>query len=540
MLKFVILSICCLLTEARPDHLSDRVMHPHPKKSFEKYNSNEENTADFWKTNAIKTLKQAVAAEHNTNVAKNVILFMGDGMSIPTLAATRVYMGGENFELSFEKFPYTAVSKTYCVNYQVADSACTATAYLGGVKANLGTVGVTASVDWEDCNAMTNTSNNVDSIAQWAQVKGKSTGFVTTARVTHASPAGVFGHSAQRDWETDTDIINDGKNASVCTDLATQLVTEDVGKNLNVIMGGGRYAFLPKGTKGDEDDEGYRSDGVNLIEKWKELKESEQAEYIWNREQLLALKPEETDYVLGLFESDHCPFHLERDEALDPTLTEMTEAAINILSKNSEGYFLFVEGARIDMGHHQAMAHLALEETAEFSRAIERAVNITSENDTLIVVTADHAHTMSISGYPFRGNDILGTEGEAADDGLPFTTINYANGPGYQQPSKNGSRHNISEDDLSNIEYRFSAIFPLDSETHGGDDVLVFAKGPWAHLFRGVIEQNVIPHIMGYASCLGDSNVTACDDNNDVPVSAGTVFTSIYVFVVLALGCLFI
>jgi alkaline phosphatase len=146
---------------------------------------------------------------------------------------------------------------------------------------------------------MTNTSNHVQSIAQWAQVKGKSTGLVTTARVTHASPAGVFGHSAQREWETDTDIINAKQDPEVCTDLATQLVTEEVGKNLNVIMGGGRYAFLPSGTKGEEEDDGYRSDGVNLIEKWKTLKEGEKAQYIWNREQLLGL--EDTDYVLGKF-----------------------------------------------------------------------------------------------------------------------------------------------------------------------------------------------------------------------------------------------
>jgi alkaline phosphatase len=95
--------------------------------------------------------------------------------------------------------------------------------------------------------------------------------------------------------------------------------------------------------------------------------------------------------VSGLFESDHCPFNLERDQQLDPSLTEMTEGAIKILSKNTQGYFLFVEGARIDMGHHEAMVHLALDETVEFSKAIERAVNLTSEEDTLIVVTSDHA-----------------------------------------------------------------------------------------------------------------------------------------------------
>jgi alkaline phosphatase len=154
--------------------------------------------------------------------------------------------------------------------------------------------------------------------------------------------------------------------------------------------------------------------------------------------------------VSGLFESDHCPFNLERDQQLDPSLTEMTEAAIKILSKNTQGYFLFVEGARIDMGHHGAMVHLALDETVEFSKAVERAVNLTSEEDTLIVVTSDHAHTMSLGGYPERGNDIFGIAGEASD-GLPFATINYANGPGYEPPESDGNRHDISKDDLGEI-----------------------------------------------------------------------------------------
>lgn len=195
----------------------------------------------------------------------------------------------------------------------------------------------------------------------------------------------------------------------------------------------------------------------------------------------------------------------------------MTEAAIKILSKNPHGFFLFVEGARIDMGHHQAMAHLALEETAEFSRAVEKAVNMTSEKDTLIVVTSDHAHTMSMSGYPTRGNDILDVTGDKASDGLLFTTINYANGPGFKQP-EDGERHDPSKDDLSDIKYRYPGVVPLDSETHGGDDVIIFARGPWAHLYRGVVEQNVIPHIMAYASCIAKEGPTACDD--DAPSKA--------------------
>lgn len=113
-----------------------------------------------------------------------------------------------------------------------------------------------------------------------------------------------------------------------------------------------------------------------------------------------------TDYLLGLFESSHCLYNLEAIDKnvqhLEPTLSEMTEKAIEILSKNEEGFFLFVEGGLIDWAHHDSQARIAIDETAEFAKAIQMARDKLSEEDTLIVVTSDHAHTLSISGYPVR------------------------------------------------------------------------------------------------------------------------------------------
>lgn len=109
----------------------------------------------------------------------------------------------------------------------------------------------------------------------------------------------------------------------------------------------------------------------------------------------------------------------------------MTEVAINIASKGNgaeNGYFLFIEGGRIDHGHHATWAKKAMDETVEFSKAIQKALDMTSEEDTLIVVTSDHAHTMSVAGYPDRGNSILGAAG-TDDYGEARLTINYANGP---------------------------------------------------------------------------------------------------------------
>lgn len=218
--------------------------------------------------------------------------------------------------------------------------------------------------------------------------------------------------------------------------------------------------------------------------------------------------------MLGLFNSDHLEYHLLANTTKEPTLEELTRFSIRILRKEPRGFFLFVEGGRIDHGHHDTKAHLALDETVEFAKAIKAAVDMTREEETLIVVTADHAHTLSISGYPARGNDIFGISGKSDVDKLPYSTISYANGPGYKQPLPNGSRYNISQDNLADVNYKFPATLPLSSETHGGDDVAVFARGPWSHLYAGTFEQNFIPHVMAYASCVGNGR-TVCDDNNN-------------------------
>lgn len=230
-----------------------------------------ERDGDYWMNVGQETLQMQLQKNIlNRNVARNVILFLGDGMSIPTLAATRIYMGGEEKSLPFERFPYSGLSKTYCANTQVADSACTATAYLGGVKANYATIGVTASVAVNDCHGENNTAYQVDSIAKWAQDYGMSTGLVTTTAVTHASPAGVYAHTSNRNFQNDQDLLNEGGDPDVCTDIATQLITGEVGRNLKVIMGGGRRDFLPAHKVDSDNEPGHRGDNQDLIQLWKD------------------------------------------------------------------------------------------------------------------------------------------------------------------------------------------------------------------------------------------------------------------------------
>lgn len=260
---------------------------------------------------------------------------------------------------------------------------------------------------------------------------------------------GVYAHIAHRDWENDAEVSKAGADPTKCPDIAAQMVHGETGRYLNVMLGGGRSEFLPKSERDEEDSQGLREDGRDLIEEWKVEKRGSSYEYVSNRSGLLNV-PDDTEYVLGLFHESHIDYNVNRDPVKTPSLAEMTEKAIKLLSHGENGYFLFVEGGRIDHAHHSTKARKALDETIEFHKAIQAAVDMTNPEDTLIVVTSDHAHTMSLNGYPDRGNDILGIAGEGRDN-LPYTTLSYSNGPGYRK-EVDGHRHDVSNDDLSMLE----------------------------------------------------------------------------------------
>ncbi|XP_019626950.1 PREDICTED: alkaline phosphatase-like [Branchiostoma belcheri] len=475
-----------------------------------------EKDAEYWKESAQAAIQNILANQLNTNVAKNVIMFLGDGMGVSTVTAARILKGqleglsGEEAALAWEDFPHVALSKTYNVDRQVADSAGSATAYLCGTKANFGTVGVDGSVRRGDCRAVGGDKHKVDSVARLADKNGKSVGVVTTTRITHASPAGAYANSPERGWENDSDMPDQAKRDG-CKDIASQLIEN--GRNYKVLLGGGRRNFFDDAIDPEYPHEssvrGRRRDGRNLVVEWGWGKEDYNSSYVWNKEQFDKIDPLKTDYLLGLFEPSHMQYVTDTDRAGEPTLTEMTDKAIRMLQKDDNGFFLFVEGGRIDHGHHKGRATRALTETIEMERAVQRAKDLTSAEDTLIIVTADHSHTLTIGGYPMRGRPIIGMgqayDGEDwAQDGLPFTTLIYANGPGYAIHG-NGRRHDIRRVDVADKNYRQQATLPFPDESHAGEDVSIYARGPMAHLFHGVQDQSYIAHAIKYAACLGDS-----------------------------------
>ncbi|XP_056116501.1 intestinal-type alkaline phosphatase [Rhinichthys klamathensis goyatoka] len=460
----------------------------------------EEQNPNFWYGKAKEALDVSLSMMPNTRRAKNLILFLGDGMGISTVTAARIMKGqmdgktGEESVLAMDTFPHLALSKTYNVDQQMPDSAATATAYLCGVKANYGTLGLSAAARRKDCSSAK--GNEVKSILHRAKMAGKSVGIISTARVQHASPAASYSHTPERGWYSDEELTTEAVQGG-CKDIAYQLVHNT---DIDVILGGGRQYMFPKETLDPEYPTvtGSRSDKTDLVQEW--LKNRKNSKYVWNKNEFDAVNEDSTDYLMGLFEPKDTRYELERDPSMDPSLTEMVEKAIKILRKNSKGFYLFVEGGRIDHGHHAGRAKYALTEAVEFDRAIARAAELTSELDTLSVVTADHSHVFSFGGYSYRGNPVLGTSYSKAEDGNSFTNALYGNGPGYQ--IANNTRPDMNSTVSSSDAYLQQAAVPLDSETHGSEDVAIFAKGPMAHLFHGVQEQSYIPHAMAYAACI--------------------------------------
>ncbi|XP_058813478.1 alkaline phosphatase-like [Topomyia yanbarensis] len=463
----------------------------------------------FWLNSGQQLLGEQLSKNQlDLNVAKNVIIFIADGMSIATQTATRMYMGGENEQLAFEQFPYTGLAKTYCINYQVSDSGCTASAILTGVKNNYGTIAVSGHVPLMNCEKSLVEENRLTSILKYAQQDGRATGVVTNTRITHATPAVAYAVSGARYWEDDSDM------PTACIDIARQLIFGEIGSNLTVAMGGGSRHFYPAGMTNVHGFAGMRQDGRVLTDQWLQAvtQRGERGLYVHDRQGLAGVDANSVDRLLGLFAGNHMSYRLEH-AVREPTLMEMTSKALEMLAKNNRGYVLVVEGGLIDHAHHANMARLALDETVEFHRAVQYAARNTDERDTLIVVTADHSHTLTMGGYPVRGNNILATGDFSRLDQMPFFTLTYANGPSYFEhfPPDSSGRRNPLLMSWQNPVFTYPGAVPYEDETHGGDDVAVFARGPHGHLFTGLYEQHLIGHLLLYASCLGSDDLRRSD-----------------------------
>ncbi|WP_417765924.1 alkaline phosphatase [Spongiibacter tropicus] len=499
-------------------------------------------TSNSWFSDGKALTENKAGNTANNSSAKNVILFVGDGMGTSTLTAARILQGQQNGQtgeenfLSFESFPYSALVKTYNVDAQTPDSAGTMTAMISGVKTDAGVIGVSEAVERGDCESAQ--QNPLITAIELAELKGLATGIISTARITHATPAAAYAKSADRNWEDISDMPAAAIDAG-CEDIASQLINfesnlearidgADV-DGIDVVMGGGRRHFLPKDASANSPDalssvEGDRTDSRNLVTEWQS--QYSDGVYVYDEDGFNAVDAASTNRLFGLFNESHMQYEADRanDVAGEPSLSAMTGKAIDILAKNNNGYMMVVESGRIDHGHHAGSAYSALTDAIEFANAVQTAIDNTNPDETLILVTADHSHVFTIAGYPKRGNPILGkvvsvgkTTPELAADGMPYTTLGYTNGLGFRalgsetdgdasySAGPDTGRKDLSSVDTTSTGYHQEALVPLGSETHAGEDISLHAMGPGASKVQGVIEQNVVFHVINQALGLIDA-----------------------------------
>jgi alkaline phosphatase len=469
----------------------------------------------------------AIPEAQSGRKARNVIFFVGDGMGVSTITATRVYSVGVDGQLVVDQLPYTALSRTYSADSITPDSAPTMSAMMTGINTNQSVIGFGEGAEPNDFNG------DGDGPASWtlleeAKAAGMKAGVVSTARITHATPAATYAHINQRDDE----------GAIALQALpASATYNARLGDGIDVLLGGGRQFFVPSGTTDEEGGGGSRADGRDLRAEFA----AAGYQYVWNTAGFAALGPQHLP-VLGLFERGHMEYEHDRptDHGGEPSILEMTVKAIELLEAasrgGSDGYFLMVEAGRIDHAHHEGNAYRAIVDTEIFDRAIGAAVRMVDLRDTLIIVSADHSHVFNVAGYPMRpldelpyqvksfspaypaasahGNGILdvvfdlnqqtGHVSESVDaNGIPYTVVGYLNGPGHRPQPRVDPRADVFAGRLGVVPsgpwdaaYFQEAAVPLASETHSGEDVALYAIGAGADAVRGTVKNTFIHHVM--------------------------------------------
>lgn len=442
----------------------------------------------------LATLGSAAAAAP----AKNVIFFLGDGMGATTITAARLFKYKEEGFLHMESLERSARIKTYSNNAQTTDSAPSMGSYMTGIKINNDVISMAdatpvgpaadpnGNLSIDGCVA--GNGRAAPTLLELAKAHGKAVGAVTTTEMTHATPASTFSHSCDRD---------------AAYSIAAQIVPGDalynaaLGDGVDVLMGGGRNHFTPfdavRNPKG-------RADGRDMLAEFAAKGYTVAA----TSEQMQAA-PVGRKFV-GLYsDSSHLDYDIER-RAQQPALSAMALKAVDLLAHDKDGFFLMVEGGKIDHALHDSNASRALSETIAFDDAIKAVIERMKVLDpglrnTLIVITADHDHTLTMNGYGKRGNPVLDivrnySDGKPARDadGKTYTTLVFGNGP-----NRPAQRAGVDSAAAQAVDYHQESAVRLKGETHGGGDVKLFATGAGSEVFKGTMENTRVFHLMKQA-----------------------------------------
>ncbi len=456
-----------------------------------------------------RTINYDITADKINKPAKNVILFVGDGMSLQARQIARILSKGitegkYNDLLEIDKMSNLALITTSGNDSLVTDSANSASAYATGHKSTVNAMGVYADSTKDPFD-----DPKVENIIELAKrTRGMSTGIVSTANITDATPAAMLAHTRKRSEQN-----------FIAAEMLNPLHRPDV------ILGGGSRHFLPKSVPGSK-----RTDERNLVD---EFKGQGYAVATSKTELKNAGTP---DKLLGLFQLDNMDVYVDREVTKNPavlgkftdqpTLMDMTKTAINTLSKNKNGFFLMVEGASIDKQLHTMDWQRAAYDTIEMDKAVGIAKEFAKKNaDTLIIVVADHAHGASITGTYHEQDGKTGREAvriyadagwptfaDADGDGFPddpnpsvTLAVQFANHPDYYENYQfqsvptapaimaNGkaiANPKRAEQGGALREGNIPASDP--SEVHAADDVPLTAEGPGADYFKGVMDNTEV------------------------------------------------
>lgn len=448
--------------------------------------------------------------------AKNVILFIGDGMSLQAKQMGRILskgitQGKYNGLLEMEKLDNMALITTSGYDALTTDSANSASAYSTGHKSVVNAMGV-----YENHTKDPFDDPRVESITELLKrTRGMSVGLVTTANINDATPAAMATHTRNRDM----------KNEIAFDYLRTQP---------DVIMGGGLAHFLPQDSKGSA-----RKDSKNLLESF----ENKGYKLAFNRQDLQSImkdfranlrKNQSPTKILGLYNMDNMNVYLDREvfrnkdvlKSFDnePNLMEMTQAALQILSQNENGFFLLVEGASIDKQLHKMDWQRATYDTIEFDKAVKIGRDFAERRgDTLIIVVADHAHGASITGTYHELDGKIGREAvrtykdsvfptfvDNDKDGFPDNpdaditlAVQFANHPDYiadyhlkEKPTsptiKDSNGAYIANPKVQGEHYYGNIPYKEDQEVHAADDVVLMAHGIGSNYFKGVMDNTEV------------------------------------------------
>jgi alkaline phosphatase len=301
--------------------------------------------ADYFKKLLVVILVAAICCSGLVQAApKNVIIFIGDGMGPQQVRAGGIYVFGSSGSLSFESFPYQGQLTTYQYGGGIPDSAAAATALATGYKVNSGVISMAFPGYPPDYPE----GSELLTLLEYSKALGKSTGLVSTAYLTDATPAAFGAHEPTR-----------SNYSQIAGDYLNQTQP-------NVLFGGGANGMSRSSAE---------AAGYTVVE---------------DRASMLALDTENVNKVSGQFGSINLPYEYDGLGNL-PHLSEMTATALNILDNDTDGFFLMVEGGLIDHACHDNNTNRTILETIEFSNAVQAAINwAAGRSDTLIIVAADH------------------------------------------------------------------------------------------------------------------------------------------------------